>query len=73
MRHAARFLAALAVLATGLAACTDVERGTTPHNGRDTMPGPGLFSGPPGEWVILQRRLSATAHERGPRAGETTP
>jgi hypothetical protein len=73
MRHAARSLAPLVVLATGLAACTDVERGTTPHNGRDTMPGPGLFSGPPGEWVILQRRLSATAHERGPRAGVATP
>lgn len=73
MRHAARSLAALVVLATGLAACTDIERGTTPHNGRDAMPGPGLFSGPPGEWVILQRRLPATAHERGPRDGAATP
>ena len=73
MRQAVRSFAALVVLATGLAACTDVERGTTPHNGRDTMPGPGLFSGPPGEWMILQRRLSATAHERGPRDGVTTP
>jgi hypothetical protein len=73
MRHAVRALAVLVVLATGLAACTDIERGTTPHNGRDTMPGPGLFSGPPGEWVILQRRLSATAHERGPRGGAATP
>lgn len=73
MRHAARSLAALVVLVAGLAACTDVQRGTTPHNGRDTMPGPGLFSGPPGEWVILQRRLSATARERDPRDGVTTP
>jgi hypothetical protein len=73
MRQAVRSFAALVVLATGLAACTDVERGTTPHNGRDTMPGPGLFSGPPGEWMILQHRLSATAPERGPRDGVTTP
>ena len=73
MRHAARSLAALVVLATGLAACTDIERGTTPHNGRDTMPGPGLFSGPSGEWVILQRRRSAIADQRAPRGGVATP
>jgi hypothetical protein len=73
MRQAVRSFAALVVLATGLAACTDVERGTTPHNGRDTMPGPGLFSGPPGEWVILQRRLPATAHEPVWRGGVATP
>ena len=73
MRHAARSLAALVVLVAGLAACTDMQRGTMPHNGRDTMPGPGLFSGSPGEWVILQRRLSATAHERVPRGGVATP
>jgi hypothetical protein len=73
MRHAARSLAALVVLAAGLAACTDVQRGTASHNGRDTMPGPGLFSGPPGEWVILQGRRSATAHERVPRGSVATP
>ena len=73
MRQAVRSFAALVVLTTGLAACTDVERGTTPHNGRDSMPGPGLFSGPPGEWLILDRRLPATAHEGGPRDGVTTP
>ena len=70
MRHAAR---SLVVLVAGLAACTDIERGTTPHNGRDAMPGPGLFSGPPGEWVILQRRPSATAREPVPGDGATTP
>ena len=73
MRQAVRSFAALVVLATGLAACADVERGTTPHNGRDTMPGPGLFSGPSGEWMILQRHISATAHEHGPRDGVTSP
>ena len=73
MRQAVRSFAALVVLAAGLAACANVERGTTPHNGRDTMPGPGLFSGPPGEWMILQRRPSATAHEPGLRDGVTTP
>ena len=51
MRQAVHSFAALVVLAAGLAACANVERGTTPHNGRDTMPGPGLFSGPPGEWM----------------------
>lgn len=73
MSHAARTLAALVVLVAGLAACTDMQRGATRHNGRDTMAGPGLFSGPPGEWVILQRRGSATAHQRVPQSGVATP
>jgi hypothetical protein len=73
MQQAMRSFAVLVVMATGLNACTDTERGTTPHNGRDTMPGPGLFSGPPGDWVIFQRRPSATAPEQDPQDGVTTP
>jgi hypothetical protein len=51
-------LAILLALAA-LAACAQMHRGTQPHNDREFMTGPGLFTGPSGEWTILDRHLPA--------------
>ena len=52
-----RLLALGSLLAVAVAACSAAgpEAGKTAHNRRDIPPGPGMLTGPSGQWTIHRR------------------
>jgi hypothetical protein len=71
-KRPAAWLALMAGLCVCLGACGESRLGSEPRNGREIAPGPGLFTGASGEFVLVRPEApDADNQEETPRDGGT--